>query len=197
MVAKRFISFEGIDGSGKSSQVKHLAAYLSAQGNQVKTSREPYGDEVRALLHKHAGDYTPLAQLFLLAAARAQHCEKLIQPALAQGAYVISDRFTDSTLAYQGYGLGLSLEMIEEQNHLATRGLKPDIVFIMDIEVSVMFARLKARGLELSSYERLGKDFFERVRQGYLEIAKKHARYCVIDASQSEQTIAAIIKEAF
>ena len=200
MVSNRFISFEGIDGAGKSSQIKLLAAHLSKRGGEVVATREPFDEDISALLHRKAQAYSARAQLFLLTAARAQHCETLIKPALARGARVLSDRFSDSTLAYQGYGLGLDRALITQQNNLATQGLEPDIVFIMDIAVDVMVERLSARGggggaAELSSYEKLGQDFFERVRQGYLEIAKTSKRYQVIDAAQSEPAIAQLIRE--
>jgi dTMP kinase len=195
MSAGRFIVFEGIDGSGKSSQLKHLALFLEREGEVVQT-REPYDKAIRELLQaRGTEDYSPLAQLFLFSASRTMHYKEIIEPAKKRGATILCDRWTDSTLAYQGFGLGLDQKVVAQQNALSTNGTEPDIVFLMDIPIDKMFARLKTRGDALSSYEKLGHAFFERVRLGYLEIAKKSNVYQVINGDRPEAEIAAQIKE--
>lgn len=190
------IYFEGIDGSGKSTQIKRLAAALRENKKEIIETREPFDQILRDLLHQKGGDYLPLAQLLLFSASRVQHFATLIQPALGRGAMVLCDRGPDSTLAYQGYGQGLDRQTIANLNKIATRGVQADIIFLMDIPPRKMFERLSARGGSLSSYEKLGEGFFEKVRQGYLEIAANNKNYIVLDATQEPDALSEQIKGA-
>jgi dTMP kinase len=195
-----FITLEGGEGSGKSTQIKRLKAALEAEGRTVVTTREPGGtpeaEKIRSLLvNRDGGDWTPMAECLLLFAGRAMHADKLIKPALAEGKIVISDRFADSTRAYQGYGHGLNLETIEQMNRLVLGDFKPDLTFILDIPPAAGLERaglrIAGQGSAEDRFERIGLAFHERMRQGYLEIARKEPGRCrVVDASESIDAIA-------
>jgi dTMP kinase len=195
-----FITLEGGEGTGKSTQIKRLAESLTAKGYDVVTTREPGGtpeaEKIRDLLVKRdGGAWTPLAEALLLFAGRTMHVETLIKPAIAAGKIVISDRFADSTRAYQAFGHGFSLETIEKLNTLALGEFKPDLTFILDIPVEAGLARAGKRIADTSSaedrFERLGLAFHERMRQGYLTIANDEPARCVIiDAAREINTIA-------
>jgi len=200
-----FITLEGGEGSGKSTQIKLLAEKLRAQGRDVVITREPGGtpeaEKVRDLLVKRdGGSWTPMAEILLLFAARQMHVETLIKPALAEGKTVISDRFTDSTRAYQSYGHGVSLDVLEDINKLALDGFGPDLTFILDLPVEQGLGRAGKRLQEDNSqedrFENLDISFHERLRQGYLDIARKDAARCaVVDAGQSVDEIAEVLFE--
>lgn len=190
-----FITFEGIEGSGKSSQVALLADYLTAQGRQVAVTREPggtpIGDQVRAiLLDPKNRALDPKAELLLYAASRAQHIREVIAPSLKAGTVVLCDRFADATIAYQGYGRGLDLAMISALDRIVTSGIQPDLTLLLDIEASAGLARARgrnhSRGLENEArFENEEIAFHERVRKGYLALARQQpARVRVVDASQ-------------
>ncbi len=190
-----FITFEGIEGSGKSSQVALLADYLTAQGRQVAATREPggtpIGDQVRAiLLDPKNRALDPKAELLLYAASRAQHIREVIAPSLKAGTVVLCDRFADATIAYQGYGRGLDLAMISALDRIVTSGIQPDLTLLLDIEASAGLARARgrnhSRGLENEArFENEEIAFHERVRKGYLALARQQpARVRVVDASQ-------------
>ncbi len=190
-----FITFEGIEGSGKSSQVALLADYLTAQGRQVAVTREPggtpIGDQVRAiLLDPKNRALDPKAELLLYAASRAQHIREVIAPSLKAGTVVLCDRFADATIAYQGYGRGLDLAMISALDRIVTSGIQPDLTLLLDIEASAGLARARgrnhSRGLENEArFENEEIAFHERVRKGYLTLARQQpARVRVVDASQ-------------
>ena len=182
----RFITLEGIEGVGKSTHIKMLEAYLINEGTKCVVTREPGGvpsaETIRnILLHE---EISPITELLLYEAARSEHFEKVIEPSLKNGATVICDRFTDATIAYQGYGRGLDTKLIEELNKLATKGIEPDLTFFIDIPVKLAFERLKQRGTKPDRFEKLDHSFYEKVRKGYLEQSRKYPkRFVVIDGS--------------
>ncbi len=185
------ISFEGVEASGKTTQMARLAERLREAEQAVVTTREPHDDAIRSLLQQKGADYDPLTQVFLFAAARRQHIKDVIQPALDQGKIVLCDRFIDSTLAYQGYGLGVPLDLVRLINQQATGGLIPDISFIFDLDVDAQRARLEARGEALTSYEKLERAFHEKVCAGFLAIARAAPERCLLlDARRSQDRIA-------
>lgn len=182
MTRGRFITFEGIDGCGKTTQLELLGDYLTGLGLPWLATLEPggtaLGQKIRAALLEVSGHRVgPLAELLLFSAARAQHVEELIRPALAAGRVVLSDRFADATTAYQGYGRGFDLELITDLNRLATGGLKPDLTLVFDLEAEAGLARVAQRarepggGLGPDRLDREPLTFHERVRQGYRAIA--------------------------
>ncbi len=178
-----FITFEGIEGCGKSTQAKLLYEELIDRGFTVLLTREPGGtpaaEEIRRIiLKKWEEGFPPFAELSLYEAARSFHVENLILPSLKEGAVVVCDRFTDSTVAYQGYGRGLPLDLIERMNLEATRGLKPDVTFLIDLPVEVAFSRLSRKELDRMESEELS--FHERVREGFLKIAEKEPQRVVV-----------------
>jgi dTMP kinase len=196
-----FITLEGGEGSGKSTQIRRLADVLIERGRDVVITREPGGtpeaEKIRNLLvHRDGGAWTPMTECLLLFAARLMHVETLIKPALTDGKIVISDRFTDSTRAYQAYGYGLDLKVIEDLNVLVLGDFKPDLTFILDVEVEEGLARAGKRLARDSSgedrYEQLGLEFHQRLRSGYLEIAKREPERChVINAMRGLDDVAA------
>jgi len=194
-----FITLEGIEGAGKSTQAKLLTEVLKQKGFKVTLTREPGGIETAEairtiLLHK---DIEPISELLLYEGARAEHFCKIIKPALASGNVVICDRFADASVAYQGYGRGLDVKMIEELNRIATFGTVPDLTFVVDIPAEMAFERLKQRGHEPDRFERLDANFFERVRKGYLDLSIKYPkRVLIIDGTKSiEQVHKAILEK--
>lgn len=185
----RFITIEGGEGAGKSTAQTFLADKLTAQGISVLQTREPGGTPLaeairRNLLSVDEEAPVEMAELLLVFAARAQHLAKVIEPALAQGQWVLCDRFTDATYAYQGAGRGLSAELIGKLEALVQGDRCPDTVILLDMPPQIGLARAKARGA-LDRFEQEEQAFFERVRQGYLERAAAFpGRYAVIDAAQ-------------
>lgn len=203
-----FISFEGGEGSGKTTQINRLAEALTALDHKVITTREPGGtpeaEKIRDfIVQRGGGDWSPMAECLLLFAARVMHVEKVIAPALAEGKTVISDRFTDSTRAYQGYGRGYELDKIEDLNSLVMNDLEPNLTFILDVDPKIGLERsgrrLAAESLDVNQtedrFERLGVTFHEKLREGFLDIAKREAQRCqVIDAMQDIDQMAEQIK---
>lgn len=196
----KFITLEGGEGAGKSTQVARLAAFLRGLGHEVLETREPGGapgaEAIRALLV--SGDparWTPMTEALLHSAARADHLARSIRPALAAGKWVVCDRFTDSTLAYQGYGHGLGVDRIAALNHLVTEGLKPDLTLILDLPVSAGLDRAGSRSAGGEDrYERMGHDFHDRLREGFLAIARSEPGRCaVINAAADIETVARAI----
>jgi len=183
-----FVTLEGIDGCGKSSQVELLAAALSDEGRSVLTVREPgstpVAERVRAILLDGTADIVPRAELMLYLACRAQLVETTIRPALDDGTIVIADRFIDSSVAYQGYGRDLGANMVARGNSLATGDLIPDLTFVLDLPVSVAVGRRgNARGDRLESE---ATEFHERVREGFLSLAEMEPdRVVVVDGSMN------------
>lgn len=185
-----FVTFEGPEGSGKSSQIALLASFLQEQGFSVVQTREPggtrIGDEIRACVHNVANTaMTPVAEMLLYSASRAQHVGELIRPSLATGHIVLCDRFADSTIAYQGYGRGLDLAQLHQVTHIATGGLKPDLTFLLDIDVEVGLARRTGGGLEMNRLDLETVQFHQRVRQGYhLLAAADPVRWVIVGAER-------------
>lgn len=198
MLRGLFISFEGIDGVGKSTQVKLLAEYLTEAGREVTLTREPggteLGDSIRELLLHGKGHVDARAEALLYAADRAQHVALEIEPALATGTDVITDRYLDSSVAYQGAGRGLGANEIRELSLFAVGGLLPSLTVLLDLTVEQAAARLA--GTELDRLESEKAEFFEAVRQGFLALAAAEPdRWLVLDASLSVDQIAAKIRE--
>ena len=186
-----FITFEGPDGCGKTTQMKLLAEYLEKKGEEVVLTREPggkgLGEKVREILLNYDGEVSDRCESFLFLADRAQNIDIIVNPAVKAGKIVLCDRHIDSTVAYQGYGRGLDIERINMLNNLATNGKKPDLTFVFDVDVETSMKRV---GKEKDRMERAGIDFHNRVRQGYLELAKQEPqRIKVIDATKSIEEI--------
>lgn len=180
-----FITFEGIDGSGKTTQAQFLSERLKEEGRDCVFLREPGGTEIsekiRAiLLDRDHLEMSQLAELFLFSAARTQLVSEVIHPCLESGRIVLCDRFYDSTTAYQGYGRGLDLKAVHKINSVAALGIVPDRTFILDIEINEI-GRRRSPGRRMSDrMETGGTEFYERVRQGYLAIAKAEPKRCVV-----------------
>lgn len=197
----RFITFEGGEGVGKSTNIQAVARYLESQGRSVIVTREPGGtpiaEKIRNDLLKahHEEPMSDMAELLLMFAARAQHVDAVIRPALARGDWVLCDRFTDSTIAYQGYGRGLGLEKIEQLKELAQGGLEPNLTLLLDAPVDVGMKRARARAQVLAEetdrIEAEAISFFEKVRQGFLELSQRHSRFRVIDATAPLEQVTA------
>lgn len=195
----KFITFEGGEGCGKSTQVQRLKAALEQKGVQVLLTREPGGTRlaelIRSLLKDEAEDPPcDRAELLLFLAARAQLVKNVIRPALEAGTWVVSDRFSDSTLAYQGYGRGLSLDVIRAANDFACEGLKPDRTILLDVDPVTSQARMRGREASTNTkadrIERAGDDFHARLRKGFLELAAAEpSRIVTIDASGTEDDV--------
>ena len=191
-----FITMEGGEGVGKSTNMSLLENFLRDNGVDVLVTREPggtgLGEEVRGLLLQHReGKVSEMAELLLLFAARAQHIDEVIEPALARGTWVLCDRFTDATYAYQSGGRGMPQDDIRALEDLVQKTLRPDYTLLLDVDVAVGMSRARNRG-ELDRIEREAMDFFERVRSSYLEIAERSSgRVHVVDASQSLEDVQA------
>ncbi len=198
MARGKFITVEGTEGVGKSTNIEFISERIESAGKELIVTREPGGtplaEELRDILLKERSEhFDPIAELLVVFAARAQHLEEVIKPALAAGKWVLSDRFTDATFAYQGAGRGLPLEVIGELESMVQRGTHPDKVIYLDIDVEVGLARAKSRA-DLDRFEREEVEFFHRVRQGYHKrIAEHPARYFVIDAGQELEQVQADI----
>jgi len=191
-----FITFEGIEGCGKSTQAKLLYEELLNRGKEVILTREPGGtpsaEELREFILKEREEFfPPFSELLLYIAARGFHIENLIRPALKEGTIVICDRFSDSTVAYQGYGRGIDPRVIKEINTRATNGLNPDITFLIDLPVQEALRRIKDRRKDRIENEEL--EFHERVRKGFIEIAKSEPERIVVLDGRKE--IGEIFKE--
>lgn len=202
MTRGRFITFEGGEGTGKSTQVRLLASYFVQSALDVVQTREPGGspsaEEIRTLLVTGAPDrWSPMAETLLFYAARVEHWRQVIEPALARGAHVVCDRFADSTMAYQAYAGGLQLRLIMELHRLALAGVEPDITFVLDIPVDEGLRRAATRRDAETRFERKGREFHERLRQGFLDIAQRAPKRCVIvDAAQPIERVHAAVLAA-
>lgn len=197
-----FITFEGIDGCGKSTQFEMLKDYLASNGEDFIVVREPggtvIGEKIRdLLLNKKNDSMKPLTELFLFEAARAQITEEVIRPALERGTTVLCDRFFDSTYAYQGFARKLGTDTASTLNYLATGGLEPDITFFIDIPVKVALDRRGIRGEADDRMEALGASFQEDVRKGYLEAASRYPRIRVIDGCDTPENVFEKVKKYY
>ena len=190
-----FITFEGGEGAGKSIQVEILASHLHEEGHKVVVTREPggtrIGEQIRAITHDPENvDLEAVAEAYLMAAARAQHVEQIIFPAIEAGKTVLCDRYVDSSIAYQGYGRKLGFEKIRELNAMAVNGAIPDLTFLLDVSIEM---GLKRRGKSLKPRDRLDlqqRDFYDRVHHGYLELAKAEPkRFVLINAGKSIEVV--------
>jgi dTMP kinase len=205
----KFITFEGLDGCGKTTQLERLAAVLRAQGIDVVTTREPggtaIGERIRGvLLDSRTQGMAPLAELSLMFASRAQHIAEVIQPALAQGQWVLCDRFTDSSEAYQGGGRGLGSESVLAMHRLICGNLQPDLTVLMDSDVAASVARARRRNLaardgaaavpDENRFEQENRMFFTRVHDAFLKIAQREpGRVLVVDARRAPDVVHADI----
>lgn len=190
-----FITFEGIDGSGKTTQINKLSERLKSLGYNVLTLREPGGnvisEKIRETLLSAGNDITPCAELLLFVASRAQLVEKVIRPALLQGKLVICDRYIDSSVAYQGYGRGILVEDIRICNKIATGNLVPEITFFLDLPPKIASNRALNRSIEnLDRIEQESELFFQKAREGYLQISKNEPeRFITLDGSKNPELI--------
>jgi dTMP kinase len=190
-----FITFEGIDFCGKSTQVEILKSYLQSQNKNVQLIREPGGtiisEKIREVLLDKKNDAMVMeTEIFLFSASRAQLVREVIRPYLEKGFYVISDRFHDSSTAYQGYGRGLPIEAIQNINNLAIGETIPDITFFIDIPIEVSLRRKAKRDdNDLDRIEVSDNNFYEKVRRGYFEISKTERRFRVLDGTQSIEVV--------
>jgi len=199
----RFITFEGGDGSGKTTQLKALDGYLTERGKSCIATREPGGTSLgnlirQVLLEVGKQPITSPTELFLYLADRAQHIHEVIIPAIKQGKVILCDRHTDSTLAYQGYGRGIDLGLLRSLNDIASQGIKPDLTFLFDCPVEIGLSRTAQRQSQVITgagredrFEREKVEFHERVREGFLELARAEPhRFRIIDATRSVEEIA-------
>lgn len=202
-----FISFEGMEGSGKSTALKRVGAWLEADGREVVYTREPggseLGKELRSILLDVRADITPRAELFLYLADRAQHVARVVRPALERGAVVLSDRYADSTVVYQGYGRGLDVNVLNQLNAMAVDGIWPDLSLLFDVDPETGLRRAKARnkaeGKNVSEgrFEAESLAFHTRIREGFLDWAAKHpSRFARIDASLDLDGVLTAVKAA-
>lgn len=198
MTPGRFISVEGIDGSGKSTHARRLLDYLHTQGITARLVREPgetaLGEKIRALLLDRTNQISPMAELLLYEAARAELCRTVIRPALAGGTWILADRFFDSTTAYQGYGRGIPLEAVTALNAHATDGLVPDLTLTFELPLELAMTR---RGKIPDRLEAESRSFFERVRLGYQAIAMENPKRVVtIDSAPDADQVFATVRAA-
>jgi dTMP kinase len=196
-----FITLEGPEGSGKTSHIPYLVEYLREKGHTVFPTREPggtsIGEQIREVIHdlKNA-EMHPRAETLLYQAARAQIVEQVIKPRLADGEIVISDRYYDSTIAYQGYGHQQDLDEVRTLVKYATGGLVPDLTVLLDVDVEVGLGRRKQNGMEWNRMDAHEIEFYQRVRAGYLEMVKQEpSRWVVIDAGKEWQTVQNNLRE--
>jgi dTMP kinase len=196
-----FISICGVEGAGKTTQIRHIADFLKSTGLQFVMTREPGGTEIgmkirQILLDPKNRDLTPKAELFLYAADRIQHIEQLILPALNKGKIVVTDRFVDSTTVYQGYARGINLSLIEQINDLVLNGLKPDLTILLDLPPVIGLSRIRnqlqfgERAESESRFEQEELIFHQKIRQGFLTLAQKEmTRFRIINADRDPDEV--------
>ncbi len=196
-----FITFEGIDGCGKSTQVRRLGERLQGKGIDVVITREPGGTEISEWISKLVKDKRNariggLTELFLYMASRSQHVEEVIGPSVKEGKILVSERFSDSTLAYQGYGRQLDMKVISSLNSIATKGIAPDLTILIDLPVDVAQGRIEQRGTPPDRLESEDREFHCRVKKGYLEIARiEPQRVIIIDGSRGVESVWGEVKK--
>ncbi len=202
MAQGKFITLEGGEGAGKSTQAKLLAEFLRGKGIDVVLTREvggsPSAESIRELwLTQGEGHWDALTELLLIMAARREHLVKTVFPAMARGAWVISDRFADSTRAYQGIGLGLGLEAVEEVYRRIAPDFEPDLTLLLDLPVEEGLSRVAVRGGQDDRYEQKNIDFHQKLRDAYLALARHHAaRFRIVQAAGEARGVAAEIEQA-
>jgi len=194
-----FITFEGIEGCGKTTQIGHLTSYLEGTRRSFLLTREPGGTELgekirQILLSSENAGIEPMAELFLYAAARVQHFRQVIHPAFKEGKIVLCDRYADATLAYQGFGRGLDPNWIEEIHARSVENAKPDLTFLLDLPVEEglrrAWKRIEGNPIKEDRFEKEAVDFHQRVREGYLTLARKEPRrIIVLDGMKNEQSL--------
>ena len=189
----QFISFEGIEGCGKSTQAKKLYEYFLSKQIDCLLTREPggsvAGEKIRGiLLDEEIDKLSAKSELLLNFAARIEHVEKVIKPALKSAKIVICDRFVDSTFAYQGSAMGIAFEEIEKIQKIAIGEFIPDITFLINVSVDEAFARISSRGNN-NRYEKLGNEFHQKVYEGFFELAKKNSRINIVDGTRNQQQV--------
>ena len=192
-----FITFEGADGSGKTTQLNNVKSFLEQKGFDVVVTREPgaleIGQKIRNILLHHDGVVADRCEMFLFLADRAQHVETFIKPAIAEGKIVLCDRHTDSTIAYQGYGRGQDIQLLKDLNKMAVNGLVPDLTLVFDVSTEVAQERV---GCEKDRMESAGIEFHKKVRNGYLELQKQECdRIKLINANNPIETVFEDTKE--
>lgn len=191
------IAIEGIDGSGKTTLARNLAAAMADCDIPVILTKEPgstpLGAHIRQILE--TSTVNPVTETLLFAADRAQHTAEIVKPALESGKLIISDRMADSTRAYQGYGRGIDKQMIEQVTQWALNGIKPDLIFYLAIDVETAHQRIRARNQPLAPFEKQGDDFLERVRSGFEELFKNRKEVLWCDARQPMDVLATYIIE--
>lgn len=198
-----FITFEGLEGCGKSTQVELLANWLSARNIPVVCTREPggtmLGEKMRDLLKDGTADtfFSARAELLLFESSRAQHVDEKIFPALKAGKDVLCDRFFDSSLVYQGNARKIARSDIELLNRFATNGLVPDLTVLLDIDPEESVRRLSLRGQNIDRIEQEDIEFFRAVREGYIELAENDSRFLVVDGKQSKEDIQNVIRREY
>lgn len=197
----KFITLEGSEGAGKSTNLKFIASWLEAKGVEVITTREPGGTELGEairglLLDSKYKEMTSDTELLLMFAARTQHVQEKILPALGRGVWVISDRFTDASYAYQGSARGLGFNRVAELENWSLQGFKPDLTLVFDLDPKIGMQRVSSRGNEIDRFEQEKLDFFTKVRQGYLQRAEQNPQsYKVLDAQLSLEEVQQQIEE--
>ncbi len=200
-----FISFEGVEGAGKTTLIKKLVGFFTDKKQDIFLTREPGGSELgkklRAIILNAEEKIYPSAELFLFLADRAQHVEECIKPALKAGKIVLCDRFIDSTLAYQGYGRGMDIEQLIMLNTLATNGLEPDLTLLLDLPPQMGLERAKTRNIaqnltiDEGRFEAEALQFHQKIREGFLTLAKQKKRFFVINAEQNAEEVFYIVKQ--
>lgn len=191
----KFITFEGGDGSGKTTQIRMLQDYLSASGANCLLTREPGGspgaEMIREMLLTGTGDkWNSVSETLLFQAARIDHVERVIKPALARGDIVLCDRFLDSTIVYQGIAKGLGVDWVRQLSRMTLGDFAPDFTVVLDIDPAVGVGRAKARSGSENRFENMGIEFHRKIRQGFLDLAQSDARrYLIIDASRRPEEV--------
>jgi dTMP kinase len=193
MARPLFITFEGIEGSGKSTQAALLSAYLRNLQHEVLSTREPGGsklaEEIRNLVLSGGGIKDPMTEFLLFSAARRDHVETAIKPALAAGKWVVCDRFIDSSKVYQGYVKGLDLKVMDQLITLTIGDFRPDITLVIDTDIEAALARLAKSRANQNHYDKAGADFFNKVRDGFLDLSRKEDRINVIDGNLPQEEV--------
>jgi len=193
------ITFEGIEGSGKSTQVELLNEYLVSKGHTVVQTREPggslFGEALRKVLLQRDMNIFPLSELLVFMAMRAQHVEQVILPALQERKIVLCDRFVDATYAYQGYGRNIDLGIIETLNRLVTKGIRPNLTILLDVDVETGLRR-KAQHATMDRFEKEAVSFHQKIRDAYVKLSKEDSkRFYVVDGSREQSAIQDIIRQ--